>query len=343
MTDQPIRVGILGFGFMGRTHAAAYNRAAGDGSEVSVRMIADPGISSPRSDSPAGNLEVDDAIDLSSIDCVTDPRAVLDSDEIDLVSICTPTDSHVDLAICALESGKHVLVEKPIAIHEGDVRRLADAASRSDRVCMPAMCMRYWPAWVRIKQAIDSREFGAPRSISFARLGSAPAWSSDFYRDESRSGGMLTDLHIHDTDYLVHCFGVPKSVTTIGDTMHISTQYRFDNGPIHAVAEAAWDNPPSAGFTMRCVVVFEHASLDFSIARDPQLLLHRGDQSTPIGLTDHTGYDAEARAMLDHISTGTGTHGILLQDAVSVARVLDAERQSLSTSSTIKISDCSAF
>lgn len=337
MTNEPIRVGILGFGFMGRTHAAAYNRAANEGCAVSVRMIADPCISGPKAGSPAGNLAVNDAVDLSKISCVSDPELVLNSDEVDLVSICTPTDTHVDLAIRALESGKHVLVEKPLAIRESEVQRLADAAASSDRVCMPAMCMRYWPAWVRIKQAIDSKEFGLPRSIALARLGSAPAWSSDFYRDESRSGGMLTDLHIHDTDYLVHCFGVPECVTTTGDAMHLSTQYRFENGPVHATAEGAWDNPAGAGFTMRCVVVFEHASLDFSIAHEPQLLLHQGDQSTPIELSDHTGYDGEVRAMLEYIRDGSGTHAELLTDAVRVARVLDAERRSLKTGDPIAL------
>ena len=331
MADQTVRIGILGFGFMGRTHAAAYTRAAEEGIACSVRMIADPGIHTPSTAAPAGNLAVDIPIDLARIECVQDPGAVLASDAIDLVSICTPTDSHVDLAIKALESGKHVLVEKPIAIQASQVQRLADAAKSVGRVCMPAMCMRHWPAWVRIKEAVDSGEYGKTRSIALARLGSAPAWSVDFYSDNSRSGGMLTDLHIHDTDFLVHCFGLPRSVTTTGDAAHLSTQYNFEGGPVHAIAEGAWDNPPGAGFTMRCIAVFEHASLDFSITRDPQLLLHQGDQSTPIELTDHTGYDGEVRSMIGHIRAGTGTRGELLNDAVRVARVLDAERKSLNT------------
>lgn len=337
MSDQQIRVAILGYGFMGRTHAAAYTRAASAGFPCSVRMIADPKPPSASTNSPAGNLDVDDPIDHANIECVTSIQSVLENGEIDLVSICTPTDSHVDLAIRALEMGKHVLVEKPIAIYERDVQRLADAAAKSDRVCMPAMCMRYWPAWVRIKHAIDSNEFGTCRSISLARLGSAPQWSSEFYSDVSRSGGMLTDLHIHDTDFLVHCFGVPQSVTTRGDAMHLSTLYNYKDAPIHAIAEGAWDNPPSAGFSMRCVAVFERASLDFSITRDPQLMLHKSDESTPIEMSDHSGYDAEIRAVLEHIRSGTGSYAMLMQDAVEVARVIDAERESLRTSSSVLV------
>lgn len=338
MSDDPIRVAILGYGFMGRTHAAAYTRAASDGFPCSVRMIADPKPLRAQSESPAGNLDVDDPIDLEHIEHATNLESVLASDAIDLVSICTPTDSHVDLAIRALKAGKHVLVEKPIAISTHDVQRLADAAAQSDRVCMPAMCMRYWPAWVRIKDAIDTKEFGACRSIALARLGSAPQWSSEFYSDESRSGGMLTDLHIHDTDFLVHCFGAPQSVTTLGDAMHLSTLYDYKDAPVHASAQGAWDNPPSAGFTMRCVAVFEHASLDFDLARDPQLLLHESDQSTAIELSDLSGYDAEIRAVLDHIVRGTGSHAELLHDAVRVARVLDAERESLQTKTLVRVS-----
>ena len=71
--------------------------------------------------------------------------------------LCTPTDSHVDLAIAALRAGKHVLVEKPVAVDPADVERLAMVARENGTICMPAHCIRFWPAWAWLRDAIGDR------------------------------------------------------------------------------------------------------------------------------------------------------------------------------------------
>jgi predicted dehydrogenase len=117
------------------------------------------------------------------------------------VSICTPTDSHIELAMTALAAGRHVLVEKPVALRSAEVARLAQAAAPAGRVCMPAMCMRFWPGWEWLKERIEAGEFGRVRSATFQRVGAPPDWSA-FYGDYARSGGPLHDLHIHDADFI---------------------------------------------------------------------------------------------------------------------------------------------
>jgi predicted dehydrogenase len=195
--------------------------------------------------------------------------------EIDLVSICTLTDSHVPLARAALEAGKHVLVEKPVALHAEPIRELNEIARRAGRICMPAMCMRFWPGWDWLKARIEDRAYGACVSATFQRLTSPPPWSLDFYADGARSGGAIVDLHVHDADFVRFCFGDPDAVSSagrVGDSGaidHVTTLYRYErgNGPAHVVAEGGWDHAPGFPFTMRYAAIFERATASYDIAR----------------------------------------------------------------------------
>lgn len=334
-----IRVGVIGFGFMGRTHALAYQSAQRAGYPCRLVTVADPALQTlNETPETVGNIgSKDQEFDGTGVTLLRDAQELIERSDIDLVSICTHTDSHVDLAIKALDAGKHVLVEKPIAINADDVQRLAAVANQSDCVCIPAMCMRFWPAWVKIKEIIDSMEFGTVRSAEFHRLGTRPNWASDFYSDDSRSGGVLHDLHIHDTDFIVHCFGMPKSVTTVGQGLHINTQYHYPQGTPQIQANAAWDRALEDGFVMRCTIVCEQATLDFDFSRDDQLIVYKGDDSTPVDVGNLTGYDAEIRHMLYRISGRTDSSVATMQSAWQVARVLEAERSSLIKGAIISI------
>ncbi|MBO6514281.1 MAG: Gfo/Idh/MocA family oxidoreductase [Phycisphaerales bacterium] len=338
--SQPTQVGILGFGFMGRTHATAYQSAHREGHHCNLAMIADPNLNALQSTQTTGNIEQDQSqLDLSNTKLTQDPADIINEPAIDLISICTHTDTHVDLAIQALNAGKHVLIEKPIAIRSSDVQRLVSAAKDASTLCIPAMCMRHWPAWVKIHECIHSKTFGRVRSAAFHRLGSRPNWSTDFYADDTRSGGVLHDLHIHDTDFIVHCFGTPNAVTTVGDHLHLTTLYHYDSDehPIHITAQAAWDHQPSVGYRMRCTIVCEHATLDFDFSAEHQLVIHQGDESTPVNLSPLSGYDAEIRWMLDQINTNSITHRPI-HDALMVAQVLEAEARSITSNTRVQLS-----
>jgi hypothetical protein len=93
------------------------------------------------------------------------------------VSICTYTDSHVELALMALARGKHVLVEKPVSLCSSEVARLVVAARNSGLICMPAMCMRF--------AGLGSETGAWSRSGAAAGYGQAP-FRRRFYLDERR-------------------------------------------------------------------------------------------------------------------------------------------------------------
>jgi predicted dehydrogenase len=200
---------------------------------------------------------------------------------------------------------------------------------------MPAMCIRYWPAWRWLRERVVDRSLGLCRSATFQRLAPMPGWSTNFFADGAQSGGALIDLHIHDADFVRWCFGDPREVSSAGRTGrgaidHVTTIYRYggDDNPAHVVAEGGWDHHAGFAYRMRYVAVFDEATVDFDIGRTPQLLLCRDGKAEPVQLAPLTGYDLQARALLAALSGESNDPLPTLDEAVAVMELLEAERTS---------------
>ncbi len=338
---QPVNVGVIGLGFMGRTHIGAYRSVRQSGLDCRLAAVADadPVRLSGRP-AAAGNLttSAEQALLFDPTVVRTYSRAVdlLADPGVDLVSVCTHTDTHVDLALAALQAGKHVLVEKPVAIRAGDVARLAQAARAAGRLCMPGMCMRFWPGWVWLRECIRDGRYGPVRSAVFQRLGSPPDWTP-FYADLARSGGPLFDLHIHDADFIRWSLGEPAEVVSTGSPHHLTTLYRFPGGPAHVIAEGGQDHTPGFGFKMRYVVVFERATADFDFGRSPRLLLCQAGASEEIPLPAHSAYDQQAQHLVSAIAAGRAELDATIDDAVKTTALLEAELRSLQTGAPVRL------
>ena len=340
MKAKPIGVGVIGMGFMGRTHVAAYESARQNGYPCKLVAICDQDQARlAHTAPPQGNLKqsaTENLFDPENVRTYTDIDAILDDSEIQLVSICTHTDTHADLAIRAMEKGKHVLVEKPVAVRWQDVVRVAEAAGKAKTLCMPAFCMRFWPGWSWLKQAIVEGTYGAVRSAVFERLASPPGWAPNFYRDLARSGGALVDLHIHDADFVRWCFGPPDAVLSTGSLDHVTTLYRYGRGPGHVVAEGGWDHTPGFPFKMRFVVAFEKATAEFDSGREPPLVLAREGELNPVPLESISGWDLEIRHMVSAIAEGPRGLIATMDDALAVAKLLAAEEESIRTGGPVR-------
>jgi len=340
--SSPIQVGVIGLGFMGRTHVGAFQNATG--SPCRLAAVADARVREILNGAAtAGNLTTSGSSGpLVSGDVRTYTRAeeLLADPGIHAISICTPTDTHVDLALAALAAGKHILLEKPVAVRSADVARVREAAAKSGKVCMPAMVMRFWPGWEWLHDRIRDRSLGNIRSAEFDRRGSRPTWNTAFYSDESRSGGALVDLHIHDADFALWCFGMPSAVTSVGSVNQVTTIYHYpadSSSPALVTASGGWGQSPGFGFRMRYTANFENATADFDLARgEKPVLMGDATESRPIELPTLSGYDAEIRHFVDVVANGT-TPKATLQDAFLVAKLLEAERESLRTRTTITI------
>jgi len=329
-------VAVCGLGFMGRTHVRAYHsaRAAGLPCELVAVCDQDPGLRSGRA-AQGGNLGPGAGegplFDASRVRAHAEPRSLAADPAVHAVSLCTPTDTHVDLAILMLQAGKHVLVEKPVGLRSQDVRRLADAARASGRTCMPAMCMRFWSGWDWIQARAADGSLGRIVSASFTRLGAQPGWSRDFYGNLARTGGALFDMHVHDTDFVYWLFGRPAAVTSVGSIEHLHTQYHFDNGPCVVTAEGGWVAPGAFPFRIRCTVEFEHAVVDYDLARDNTLTVSRADRVEAIPFTQPSAYEGEVRHFIEACAAGKRPLRATIDDALAVTGILEAERRSLET------------
>jgi predicted dehydrogenase len=326
-----VGVGVVGLGFMGRTHLDAY-RAAG----ATLVGVCDGDPARLTGEPPAGGNLGDGAgdrlFDPAAVVATSDLDELLSAPGLELVSVCTPTDTHADVARRVIAAGKHVLVEKPVALDAEAVLALGAEAEAAGVLCMPAMCMRFWPAWAWTREAIAGGRLGAVRAARFERLGGRPAWGGGFYEDEARSGGALFDLHVHDTDFVVHLFGVPEAVVSAGDTGHATTLYRYAGGPAHVVAEGGWMPGDSWPFTMRLVVELERGVIDFELGRDPELRVHHasGELRTP-EVSPATGWEAEIAAMVGAVARGDRRVPATMRSAAASTAVLEAERESLRT------------
>jgi predicted dehydrogenase len=350
-----IRVGVVGLGFMGRTHVGAIRKAAAAGMPCGLVAVADPSAERRRGEaSSAGNLGVSPGgaaperlFDPGVVRAYPTPHELFEDRGVDLVCVCTPTDTHVDLATLALRAGKHVLLEKPVALRAEPVGELARVAAGAARVCMPAMCMRFWPAWAWVRAKIVSGEFGRVRTARFERLGAAPAWGGGFYQDEARCGGAIFDLHVHDTDFVHFCFGAPTAVHAVGSASHVSTRYTFERGPggreapDFVIAEGGWLNDAAFAYRMRYVVEFDAGVADFDIGRTPQLIWYTGGVATHPDLAAFggacDGYDMQLRHVVTRLAEGEGGVRPDLADAFAVTRTLEAELASVRTQGRVAL------
>ncbi|MBM4108786.1 MAG: Gfo/Idh/MocA family oxidoreductase [Phycisphaerae bacterium] len=337
MGEAAVSIAVIGLGFMGRTHVGAYRAVTAGGVRGRLVAVADPALepgSDRVPDSLADPATPGPALDLAGLATFDDARRMLDRARPALVSVCSPTDTHVEVAAAALEAGAHVLLEKPVALDADHIRPLAEAAARTGRLVIPAMCMRFWPGWDWLKARIGDGAHGRLLSLSLTRLGCEPTWSRAFYGNRRRSGGAIIDLHIHDADFVVHCLGMPQRVVTTGRPNHLTTVYRFgaERADLHVTATGAWLSTPGFPFRMRYVAEFERAVADFDLGRDPILLLTHAGVTEPVNLGDGSAYErqaAHAIRCVEAARAGRRLEAPTLEEAARVMRLLAAECESL--------------
>jgi predicted dehydrogenase len=328
------RIGIIGLGFMGRTHYEAYQKIT----EAQVVMVADQDPKRAGGDLSGGwgNLGTGgiQRLPMDRIRGTTEFRNLINDPEVDIVDICVPTPGHVDLAIAALAAGKNVMCEKPLAVSSADARRIAAAAASAIGFFMPAMCVRFWPEWQWLKRAVVEGHYGKVRSAIFRRLGSMPA---GWFKEGKISGGAVVDLHVHDTDFIYHLFGKPHGVfsrgysKTSGEIDHLVTHYLFDGNPL-VVAEGGWTLADGWPFSMKYTVNFDRATADYDSSRaaGPLLLYGQGKAET-IETSKVDGFVGELSYFIECVKTKNKPERVTADDAVMGLSIIEAEKRSIET------------
>jgi predicted dehydrogenase len=332
-----IDVGVIGLGFMGVTHIKAYQKIAG----VRISAICDA-IRLPKDGVLAGisgNIATHDAVrlDMTQVKAYSDFNELLANPDLELVDICVPTTDHPKLSVAALKAGKHVVCEKPLARTSALAREIVAAAESASTYFIPAMCMRFWPGWAWLKDAVADNRYGRALAARFRRVSSPPGWSRNVYFKGSESGGALLDLHIHDTDFVQFLFGRPKRVSSTGVTRfsgaidHVVTQYQVDGGA-SVSAEGSWIMPDGYGFNMAYTVIFEMATADYDLARGAEALKVFEEGNPPrVVATEGDGYVGELSYLVNCIRNLHPPSVVSARDGLSAVAICEAEERSVAS------------
>jgi len=307
-----VKVGILGMGMMGWFHTRRYAQLP----NAEIVAIAD--ITPERLEAReevAGNIANGGAaIDLAQVTRYTDPDALIDEADVDVVDVCLPTHLHARYAVAALRAGRHVLCEKPMALTLADADRMIEAAAASERLLMIAQCIRFWPEYTFLRDAVREGTYGRLLSLNMFRMGGRPIWSWDnWFLDPARSGGPIVDLHIHDVDYVHALLGMPDTVQATGrvsqatgsyDAVH--ALYHYVDGPqVHI--HAGW-SLPQIPFNAGYDAWFERAFVRYDGKAQPALQVFEDPvrvDGHPADYEPGDAYATEIAYFLECVERGT--------------------------------------
>ena len=330
-----LKVGIVGFGFMGQTHYKCWKKVKG--AKITAICDVNPNIEEDTKRAVGNIGDGQEEVDFSSLKVYNDFDKMLQDEKLDAVSITLPTYLHPDTSIKALAAGVNVMCEKPMALTSKACEGMIAEAKRSGKIMQIGHCVRFWPEYAKAKEIIDSRKYGKVFAATFQRLGAAPTWSIDnWFLDEKRSGGVALDLHIHDTDYVQYLFGMPKAVCSVaakspgGSLLHISTQYLYDDDKA-ITAEGGWGMTPTFGFEMSFNIMLEKATLVYDLTREPMFRLcpGEGDAFSP-EVEKSDGWFLQIAHFAKAVSGKKVKQITTLEQSMNSVKIVEAEKKSAS-------------
>ncbi|MDR1480658.1 MAG: Gfo/Idh/MocA family oxidoreductase [Planctomycetaceae bacterium] len=259
-----LRVGIHGLGFMGMMHYLAYQQIEG----VKVVAICEVSEERRRGDwrsikgnfGPSGTM-----MDLTGVSTYAESVNLFEDAEVDLVDICLPPGAHSATAVEALNAGKHVVCEKPIALTIEDAEQMVETAKNKNKSFMVAQVLPFFPAYRFVYDSLQSGRFGRLLGGHFDRVISEPVWLKNFY-DMKTIGGPLLDLHIHDAHFIRLLFGLPDAVQSVGRLRndvpeYFNTQFIYQNDNLVVTSTSGVIQQQGRPFMARYEVHFEQATL----------------------------------------------------------------------------------
>lgn len=207
--SQSIGVGLIGTGYMGKCHALAWN-AVGPvfGGTPRPRLVHLAEVSRPLAEARADEFGFARA--------TADWRALVADPEVDVVSITTPNAFHAEMAVTALEAGKHVWCEKPMAVGFADAERMAGAAMASGKVAALGYNYIQNPMIRHIRRLLGEGAIGAVNHVRFEMDEDfmADPDALFYWKSEASSGyGALDDFGVHPLSLIQYLFGGVASVT----------------------------------------------------------------------------------------------------------------------------------
>ncbi len=199
-----LKIGIIGAGTISDNHINAYKAHP----ECEIKAIADINFELAVKKSKTHGIEK----------VYSDYLEILSDEEIDAVSIATPSFTHKQIAIDAIKAGKHVLSEKPPALNADEVKEIKAASQNSDKVLMFGFICRFRNQIQYLKEYINAGKMGHILCAEASRVSRCVQLNGWFINKSKSGGGPLIDGNIHEIDSVLYLMGYPKPKTVLGFT-----------------------------------------------------------------------------------------------------------------------------
>lgn len=235
----------------------------------------------------------------------------------EFVDICLPTHRHCDAALQAIESGKALFCEKPLALSLADADKIIAAADRHGTVAQVGHCIRFWPEYQVLADYHRSGKGGKLLSMHFVRRCGRPGYGvGNWLNKAEQSGGAALDLHIHDTDFVLSLLGLPGGSTsrmTEDDSgpSHIFSLLDYDDAVVYV--EGGWNYPEKWGFQMAFQAVYENSVVDYDSSNGKGLTIcESGGEPTAVPAGGTESKESKSASSEGNISDLAGYYNQLL-------------------------------
>lgn len=326
-----MRVGIVGVGAMGSTHAAAWSKTSAD----LVGCV---------------DTRQEEARTVASRFC-TRSYSHLDAllQDVDVVDICTPTHLHHEMVLRAAAAGKHVICEKPLGRTLAQGQEMIRACQDAGVALLVGQVVRFFPEYAAAKREVAAGNLGEVAVVRLKRNVFRPRKAQDnWFLDQQKSGGMVLDLMIHDFDYARWVAGEVASVFAkrLGDTAsvgdHCLAILTHASGAICHV-EGSWAYPPPTFRTRFEIAGSEGLLIHDSGATAPLQVLWRrqGDDSAgdvPLAASPllESPYTTEIKAFYEHLAHGSPVP-VTAVDGLAALQIALAALESTQTGAVVHL------
>lgn len=265
------RVAVIGFGFMGTTHTLNILKNP----DLQLAAIVDkfPETIEKNLSTQSGNIAtgIADPEVIRNIHKYSSFDECLQNEKLDAVHICVHTDLHYELTKKALTNNLHVFLEKPFCLNIREAEELISLAKKKKKILMVGHVVRFMSPYQKLKQWIDSGEFGKLKFLSLVRFSGLPVWGQWKEKQGTRtSGGALFDLVIHDIDFANYVLGSPSEIKCsylpgkLSDYDYISAMWSYKDKDVHVNIEGGNTFHVNFPFQAGYMAEFEKASVYYT-------------------------------------------------------------------------------
>jgi len=328
-----MRVGIVGAGFMGTTHAAGW---AETGAEI-VGFTAETA------------TEAEPLALAYGARVFPELQALIDA--VDVVDVCTPTHLHHPIVLQAAAAGKHIICEKPLARHVAEAQEMVRACREAGVQLLVAHVVRFFPEYALAQAQVAGGAIGRPGVLRLTRGSYRPKKPvGNWFLDEAKSGGILMDLMIHDFDYARWIAGEVESVFARRVTAthpDAPVDYglailRHRSGALTHVA-GAWAYPPPT-FRTGLEIAGDQGLIQFDsdmTAPITNLLRRDGgadapDVALPPSPTSESPYTTQIKEFYNALQ-GDGPSRVTAEDGLAAVQIAIAAMESVTSGKAVRL------